>query len=300
MLKKSDKSGPWLVALGSFFWATDAVFRKPLTSELKSTVIVFYEHLINSIISIPLLIKGWKEVYNLKKKEWFSLMFIALGGSVLATVLFTKSFSLINPTVTILLQKTQPLIAILLAYFILKERFTRRFWVYAAIALIGAYFITFSDLSPVISLKDTTFLGSLYALLAAFFWGGSTVFGRVVLKKVSYYTLTGLRFVLGLLFLFIMLLIFGLPFLIKTSYLPSLLFMAVIPGFLALFIYYIGLVSTKASIATIGELTFPVASVILNWVFLDATLTMSQIIGSVILLTSIVLLSLENAKNNKI
>ena len=68
--------------------------------------------------------------------------------------------------------------------------------------------------------------------------------------------------------------------------------MALIPGLAALLLYYAGLRSTKASLASIGELAFPVTAVIANWLLLDIRLTPSQLLGGIILVTSVTLLTL--------
>src|SRR5690606_22768441 len=117
-------------------------------------------------------------------REWLSVIFIGLGGSALATILFTQSFHYLNPSVAILLQKLQPLIAIGLAIWVLGESLSKRFWLWAVVAIAGAYVISFPGLNPEGLTWNSHALGVVLALGAAFFWGGSTVFGRLVLDKV--------------------------------------------------------------------------------------------------------------------
>jgi drug/metabolite transporter (DMT)-like permease len=45
-------------------------------------------------------------------------------------------------------------------------------------------------------------------------------------------------------------------------------------------------------LASIGELAFPVTAVITNWVLLDVRLTLSQVVGGIILVTSVTLLTI--------
>src|ERR671911_454510 len=71
------------------------------------------------------------------------LLEIAWGGSALATLLFTTAFALGNPTVVILLQKTQPLFAIALDHLLLRERLRPAYWPCFAVAVLGAYLISF-------------------------------------------------------------------------------------------------------------------------------------------------------------
>ena len=291
------RTGPWLVALASLLWAIDAPFRKYLTGELSSTTIVFMEHLLISLVVLAWLWPQLKELKNLKWPQWLALIFVSLGGSALATIFFTQSFHYLNPSVAILLQKAQPLVAILLAVIVLKEKLSQRFWLWALLAIGGAYVVTFPDLSVTGLTLSGGSLGVVLALLAAFFWGGSTVFGRYLLRALSFKAMTAVRFLAALVFLFGVQLYYGR---VNEISLASgrdwsfVFIIAIVAGFISLFIYYRGLKFTSASVATLAELTFPVAAVVVNWIFLDATLTLMQIIGSAVLLFAIAKLSLVN------
>jgi drug/metabolite transporter (DMT)-like permease len=288
------KSGPWLIVLAASLWAVDAPFRKFLTEDLSSTAIVLMEHLVIAVLVFVFLYKYLSELKNLSWKEWLAVGFIAVGGSALATVFFTQSFRYVNPSVAILLQKVQPFIAILMAVLILKEKLNKKFWIWALIGIFGAYLVSF----PGLKISGLVFsgwnLGILYALLAAFFWGGSTVFGRFVLQKVSFQAMTSVRFLAALIFLVLLAMYQGSLAEVGTATAKDWLYVliiAVLAGFVSLFVYYKGLKHTKASIATIGELAFPFAAVVVNWVALDATLEMGQIAGGLILLYAVVKLS---------
>ncbi|MBI4050461.1 MAG: DMT family transporter [Candidatus Doudnabacteria bacterium] len=292
------KTGPWLVAIAALLWAIDAPFRKFLTQDLSSTTIVLMEHITIAVLVFLFLARYLRELKNLSWKEWLAVVFIAFGGSALATVFFTQSFHYVNPSVAILLQKVQPLIAILLAVAVLKEKLTSRFWLWAGVGIFGAYLVTFPEIRITgLALTGGT-LGTVYALLAAFFWGGSTVFGRFVLRKVSFQAMTAVRFLAALMFLLFLNVYFKtLPEVGRASGKDwfYVLIIAVLAGFVSLFIYYRGLRFTEAKIATIGELAFPFAAVIVNWIFLDAKLSIAQIIGGLILLLAVANLSFLNA-----
>lgn len=291
---------PYLIFLAAMLWATDAPFRTSLTKDLPSSFIVLVEHFFDVLVVLPIL--WWKrhELRSLGKKQWVAVLVIAIGSSALASVAFTKAFSYVNPSVAILLQKLQPLIAIGLAASLLKEVLRPRFWVWAVVALLGAYLISFSGLKPQLFAGETlnpNTAGVLLALLAAVLWGAGTVLGKIVLSKVSFQTMTSLRFVLAFVFLF------GMN--VWQNSIPKLstvtgkdwLYLAIIAvtsGVVSLFIYYRGLAYTKASIATLAELGFPLAAVLVNYWFLDAVLTWQQLLGMAVLLFAIVQLSVLN------
>ncbi|MDP3740928.1 MAG: DMT family transporter [bacterium] len=297
------KSGPWLVVIAALLWAVDAPFRKFLTGDLSSTTIVLMEHIIIAVLVFIFLFQYLGELKNLSWKEWLAVVFIAFGGSALATVFFTQSFRYVNVSVAILLQKIQPLVAILLAVLILKEKLSRQFWLWAILGILGAYLVTFPEIKTTGFVLAGGTLGALYALAAAFFWGGSTVFGRFVLQKISFQAMTALRFLGALIFLIFLNLYYQTLDQVATASAKDWLYVAIIAilaGFVSLFIYYRGLKFTQAKIATIGELAFPFAAVVVNWIFLDATLSFMQIIGGLILLLSMTNLSSENVAENAI
>lgn len=298
-----QKIAPWLVVIAALLWAVDAPFRKFLTADLPSVTIVLMEHLVIAVLVFVFLWKSLGELRGLSAKEWLAVAFIAFGGSALATVFFTQSFHYVNPSVAILLQKVQPFIAILLAVVVLKEKLSPRFWLWAVIGIFGAYLITFPELNPGALTLSGGMLGVFFALLAAFLWGGSTVFGRLVLRKVSFQAMTAVRFLGALVFLFAMQFFDGDLGEIGSATAKDWLYVliiAVLAGFVSLFIYYKGLRHTKASIATIGELAFPFAAVIVNWVFLDAKLDIMQIFGGLILLFAVWRLTPVNAAESDI
>lgn len=294
------KTGPWLVALAAMLWAVDAPFRKFLTADLRSTTIVLMEHLVIAVLVVIFLFKYLPELKKLRHLEWWAVIFIGLGGSALATIMFTQSFHYLNPSVAILLQKVQPFIAIVLAVWLLKEKLGKNFWLWTILAIFGAYLVSFPDFQ-IGSLGSPDITGMLLALGAAFFWGGSTVMGRVVLSRVSFQAMTAVRFLSALLFLVLIELFTGRIGEVSQASGRDwfyVLIIAVLAGFISLFIYYRGLRHTKASIATIGELAFPFAAVIVNWRFLGATLEPMQIVGGLILLGATLGLSYYNSASS--
>ena len=273
-IRKLAAWGPALVFLAAVLWATDAPFRLHLTESLSSNFIVFAEHFVDVLIAIPILIWSWRDLKKLSSREWAAVLAIAIGGSALASIAFTQAFHYVNPSVAILLQKVQPLIAILLAGVFLGERMHRNFWLWAGTAFFGAYLVSFPGLIPQLYAGEAfnpNTIGVLLALTAALLWGGSTVLGKYVLRSTAFQTLTALRFVVAFVFLGFLNAAQG-TFPVWSTVTPTdWLFIAIIAlasGVFSLFLYYYGLQFTKASIATVAELGFPLAAVFVNAYFI--------------------------------
>ena len=288
-----------LVAIGAAMWGTDAVLRVPLLKLASPSQIVLMEHLVLLVYSVPAVILGWRFFRTLGPVQWVALFVIGWGGSAIATLLFTMAFTVGNPTVVILLQKTQPLFAIALAGILLRERLGWAYWPCFAVAMIGAYMISFGDLGPFGALGSAELLAAALALGAALLWGSSTVLGRLVLKDMPFYALTGARLLLAAPLLAAIVAAQGSLGGIGAGFAAEpgrVVLLALIPGLLALLLYYRGLAGTKASYATLAELAFPATAVILNWTFLGVGLSANQVIGFVLLWGAVFVLGYLNAR----
>jgi drug/metabolite transporter (DMT)-like permease len=300
--------GPALVFIAAALWATDAPFRTHLTQDLASNFIVLGEHAVSCLVAIPVLLLNWGQLKRLTWKEWLAVLVIGVGGSALAAVAFTESFHYVNPSVSIVLQKVQPLIAIALAAWLLGEALHKDFWLWTAVALFGAYLVSFPTLVPQTYAGETfnpNLIGALLALAAAGLWGASTVFGKYVLRSVAFQTLTSLRFVVGLIFLALLNAMQHTYPAAGTITATDVLFIVIVAltsGVFSLFLYYYGLQFTRASIATIAELGFPLAAVFVNAYFIPGNsptgsyfgLYLGQWAGTILLLFAMLMLSRVN------
>src|SRR5215211_406236 len=288
-----------LVAVGAAMWGTDGILRVPLLEVASPSQIVLLEHLVLLLYSVPAVVLGWRFFRGLGAAQWISLLVIGWGGSALATLLFTKAFTVGNPTVVILLQKTQPLFAIVLAAVLLRERLGWAYWPCFAVAMVGAYLISFGGLGAFVALGSAELLAAALALGAALLWGSSTVLGRLVLKDMPFHALTGARLLLAAPLLAGIVVVQGAVGGLGAAFASEpgrVILLALIPGLLGLLLYYRGLTGTRASYATLAELAFPATAVVLNWTFLGVGVSANQVLGFILLWGAVFVLGYLNAK----
>ena len=293
MITVKKKASAFIVFLSSLLWAADAPFRKPLlVGGLGAGFISFLEHMLNTVVSLPMLFKHRALFKTLSLKQVVGLFYIGAGASALAAILFVKGAVLMNYNFTIaaLLQKFQPIFAIILAGMFLREKISAKFWLLAVPALIGGYLVTFGLAAPsALWASGISWQGPALAIVAALLWAGGTVVGRGLLSGLDFEFVTGMRFVFGLLFLLVYVLVwekmqFGL---MTPLFWKNTLIIALLTGFFALFLYYYGLRNTKASVATLMELGYPLALTVVNWKLLGIVLDVWQISGAILLLVSV-------------
>ena len=271
--------GVVLVATAAAMWGTDALFRKPLAESTSAATIVFGEHVILVLITLPLIVPAMRALFAAGTRYVLAGIAVGAGASAIATILFTQAFVHGDPITPVVLQKVQPLIAIAAARVILGEEPRRRFVWFVIPALLGIWLIAFpqpfeihaSGLEPI-----------GLALGAAVLWGLGTVFGRYLSRRLAFEHVVTVRFSFGLVAIAIALSILGAPAFASAHDTLWIAYLAIVTGLLALSLYYIGLQRTPAMVASIAELAYPVTAVIVGYVAFGATLVWSQWLGVIL------------------
>jgi drug/metabolite transporter (DMT)-like permease len=235
-----------------------------------------------------------KDIKKLNKKDWLVLMWIALFGGLIGTLAITKALffvGFIPLSIPILVQKIQPIFAVITAKLLLKERLKKGLYLWGGIALLGSYLVTFGFNKPVISFDNKSFMAALLGLAAAFAWGTSTTFGRkIALKELAYRSIVFLRFLLTT--------VLALGFIVVTGTLNTigkidnhefklLIIVALSTGLLASFLYYKGLKKTPARVAAFAELFFPLTIVVGDYLLRGQIMSVAQFLGAGLILLAI-------------
>ena len=294
-----DRYSVVLIAVAATLWASDALFRNQLITHLSASQIVVAEDALITLFLVPVFIRSRHELRRLDRRGWIAVVLIAAGAQAVATLFFTASFSYRIYAETYVLQQTQPLIALLLAWLVLGERRRPWFWPAVAVALVGVYLVVFAGdpRAPLSALQQGRLEAGLFALGAAVLWASGTVLGRYALGSLSFWAVTSLRFTLALPVLLVIVLaqygFGGFGQYQFSDFVPNLLAIALVPGLLALLLYYRALSRTPASLSTIAEMALPVtATFIAAWQFHQRVYP-AQLIGTALLIGVIILLNLN-------
>src|SRR5438874_9555261 len=315
MSRLIDRYSVFVVTVAAGLWAFDAYFRPGLTQQLSSGQIVLVEDLLISLCLVPVLALNAAELRRLSGRRWLALLAIAIGPQAVATVLFTKAigFSFANPAVpnfdvlheVYLLYLLQPVFGILFARVFLGERRKPAFWPLAAVALAGVYLIVFAD-NPMApwQIRHPELIAGVLVLGAVIMWAGGTVLGRYALQDVSFPVTTSMRFVLALPVLLVIVLVDkgGAAFSgYSVSQLPSFLGIVLVPGLVAMLLYYLALSNTPASLATVAELGYPLALFLIFSlpppVGQGAPLRPVELVGAALLVVGVVTLNFLKTRN---
>lgn len=293
--------GVLMVCTAAAMWGFDGVVLTPRLYNLDVAYVVFMLHALPFMGMQFLLFGEYKELVTLTKSDLFYFFLIALFGGAIGTLAIVKALFLVqfkHLTVVALLQKLQPVFAILLARIILEERLGRQFLLWAFIALMGGYFLTFETHLPVTADSGQMLPAAGYALLAAFSFGSATVFGKRVLNKVSFKTALFFRYGLTTLIMLAIVGIGGKFGQLSATTPTNWLFFVIIgltTGSGAILLYYVGLRYIQANLATMCELCFPISTVIFDYLINGSVLSPIQWVSAICMLVAIYRMSANQA-----
>jgi drug/metabolite transporter (DMT)-like permease len=291
-LKAGQIAGALAIMLAALFWSIDGLFIRPKFYVLPAELVVFLEHMLGFIVLSPFIFVYWHKIKALSTKSWLALGWVSVFGGLIGTIFITKAFFAamdgeVSFATVVILQKLQPIFALLLARLILKEKLDKRFYKWAIVAIVASYFIAFIKTGLNLSNIDWAHNGALFAFIAAFAFGSSTVFGKRISNHLDYKAVAALRFGLTSILAFILIII-TVPFknfnLVSLEQWGLLGIIVLTSGAGSMFIYYFGLRRVPASTATVLELFWPFSALVLDYVFNRNYLNWMQIIALVILL----------------
>jgi len=274
--------GALAVSLASVLWGFDGIVLTPNLHDLDVGFVVFVLHLIPFALMQSFFYTKYRELARHSWKETGSMFLVSLFGGALGTVCIVKSLFLVNfnhLSAIVLLQKLQPLFAIILAAIFLKERMKSSFALWATLAIVAGYFLTFGLNLPQVDASQNMLYAALFALLAAFSFGASTVFSKLSLNSFSFSSATFFRYGFTTLIMLVYMLFTWKWTQFQSVTTLNWLIIALIcitTGGGAIFLYYYGLRKIKAMTSTILELFFPISAVVFDYFFNNTKLTPLQ------------------------
>ncbi len=273
-------------------WGLETYWRVPLGKKLDADILVFHEHWMGLVLTMPFLFAGAQGLRTVSRKAAVSMILSGVLGSALGTVCFTQALALLNPSLANLLLNVQPVISVLVSWAWLRERPRGQFYPWALVAL--ACGVTMAWSPEATASPHRLVLGLLFLAGTALCWGASTTFGRAAMTEIDFKTGTALRYLIGTVAtLALAAANGGLAARIRWGVVLSpdtlgqmaglLLAAAITPTFL----YFAGLARTQASVATFAEMAQTFASLIITWGIMGDPLRPQQVVAGVILLVAV-------------
>lgn len=296
--------GAAAICAAATLWGLDGVVLTPRLHNLNVLWVVFLLHAVPFVLMQPFLARSYAKLRRLGTGEWATLAAVAVSGGIIGTLAIVRALFLVEfnqLSVVVLLQKFQPVFAVILAALLLRERLTGRFLTWASLAVVGGYLLTFGWALPDYSSGTRSAEAAGMALVAAASFGAATVFGKKLLGSLHFGDATFARYGLTALLAALLLVVTGTGFPFAAVTAPNWLMIGIIAittGSGALFLFYFGLQRVPARVSAICELCLPLSAVAFDYFVNGSVLSAVQVGGALLMIGAITRVStLPPAKN---
>jgi drug/metabolite transporter (DMT)-like permease len=300
--RKAIITGSLAIGFSAVLWGFDGAVLTPRLYNLDVVYVVFILHLLPFLVMNIFMSKEYRNFRLMPFKDIIIFLLISLFGGAIGTLAIVKALFLMDfnhLSVVILLQKLQPVFAILLATTFLHEKLRKNFYYWAGLAVLGGYFLAFGFRLPNLQTDTKTVYASLLAMLATLSFSSSTVLSKKILGTYTFTTSTFYRYGFTSFIMLIFMLIAGdFSQFAETTH-ENWMYIIIIgltTGSGAILLYYFGLRKVKASLATISELMYPVSAVIFDYFVNGSLLSPVQWFAAALMIFSIVKLTSSDNK----
>ena len=195
---------------------------------------------------------------------------------------------------TAMLIYIMPFWVLLLAWPILSERIQGMKWLAVILAFAGLIVL----IEP--HQMQTTFWGSLLAVLSGLTWAASTIVIKIARRKIEFdlVSLTAWQMLLGAVPLVLMALLTPAPKIQWSfGFIAGLFYSSIISQSVALLLWFYILQELPAGTASLGTLSTPVIGMVAAYIQLGERLSSWEIAGTLLILMALAILSIQGLMN---
>lgn len=278
-----------LMIIVVFIYAGNIIVGKAI-NELYPFTITFFRLLVAFLFLLPLGYRGAldaRHTFITYKRPFFMM---ALTGIALFNTFLYGALQFTSATNVSVLESAIPVVTLLLSAWLLKER----------LLLIQRLGIILSFIGSVTVIINGKFLqlaeipwnvGDLIMFGAIISWAIYSVYVKQYMHLFPTFgaplVMTGVSLVIVIPFLLIEWYMFGIPKLFTMKYVLGLLYLGVFPSFIALILYNRAVDMLSASEASVFLNFLPVVTIAAAYMWLGETITLMQLIGSVVVITGV-------------
>lgn len=278
-------------------WSSSFVALKFSFQTLDPFIVIFFRMAIASLCFI--LFACWRiQKIVFQRGDIKFILLMTLFEPCLYFIFEAKAVTLTTASQAGVITSLMPMLVAIGAYFFLKEKITKIALSGFAMAVIGACWLSLSNESS--DYAPNPILGNFLEFLAMICAAGYTITLKKLTARYSAFLLTGLQAFSGCIFFLFIILVTNTPF--PTDFdIPAAIVVFYLGSFVTLGaygLYNYGVSKTSAAKASAYINLIPIFSILLGWLLLDESLSFSQSIAALIIITGI-LLSQEFIPNLK-
>jgi len=263
-------------------WSSNWVVMKSGLQVVTPLNFVMQRFLFSSLALSPFLIYLREEIPR-NRDTWLKLMLFSVFNAIgiLSTnigLVYEKS------GVSAVLTYTQPLFVFCLAVLFLKEKVDSRRLLGVTVGFFGVAVLYLGRNLPLATISYPV----LFLFLGAFFWAVSTVYYKRTLSHVNPIITNVIQFTVSTILLSVLTVAFeGFSFSMTVTYVFIVLYMSVCASAMAFTIWIFLIKEEEATVVSASSFIIPLFALIFGWVFLQETIELESIVGSILILTGV-------------
>ena len=284
---KNKTVGIIAILVASIMWAIEPIFVK-LSYENSDFI---QTNTIRAIFALLvaflyILLRRKPRELKLLKKDYSSIIYIALVATLFADFMYVFSLSQVPVVNAVIIGHLQPIFIVIFGFFILKsDKLTYYDYIGIILLILSGIFVTTRNIDNLMSFRIGT-IGDLFVLSATIAWATTAIVTRKYLRHLNTGVLTFYRFSIASIVLSIILLATN-RFFIANIYQVAV---GIIIG-IGTILYYESLRRIKAAQTSALELSTPVFATVLAYFLLSETPSTMQFIGVILLLLGLFFIS---------
>lgn len=291
----SRLSGILIVIAATICWATSGIFINLIIREsgLSAVGLAFWRDLTTAILLLLGILVIKPQLLIVKKKDlpWL----IGMGAISIGVfhIFWNKAVVMLGASLATVVQCNAPIFVTIMAWFLFGEKITTRKII--AVILAAAGTILVSGIRGAGEWKILP-VGLLIALGSAITYGSLSLFGKKLSGQYSAWTIMFYIFTFGTLTLFTVQLGSPDPWPVSKDFLPLFIGFVLFSTIVGFGLYTTSLKFLPASVASITATSEIFFAAIFAYIFLQERMDLWQILGSILIISGVILVSL--AKDN--
>lgn len=297
MTKSLQKTAPFLIIAAASLWGIIGLFSNGLSQAGFSAIdITFIRNIITAFCLFLFLLFFRRESMRIQIQDIWMFFGTGILSIVFFNIMYFITIQLSTLSIAAVLLYTAPFFVMLLSAILFHEQLTRKKIIALGIAFLGCLFVTglIDAFVTGEGLTKISGLGILTGIGSGLGYALYTIFGNIALKKYKPETVTTYTFLIAAVSL--------APFCVDTTFLqriaqPSSLGnsmgISIISTLLPFCLYTLGLKYTEPGRASIMAYAEPVVATVVSVLILGQNISLTGIIGILLIFGSIVLLNLK-------
>ncbi len=291
-------AGAALVIFAAAAWGMSGIFVTIIleNSEGTSVSLAFWRDLAAFLTLFLVTLLTNPQNLKIKRSDlpWLVAMGFFLGGF---HIFYNKSVMINGAAVTTVLQAAMPAVVAIAAFYILKEDLTRKKIISMIIIFVGTCLASGIN---VFSLEQTNLAGLMAGFTVPLFYAGWTLCGKNMVSKYGATACLAIAFGVASIMLLPLQFFTDQPLPLNPTIVFAFCGLIVISTFGAFTLYLLGMKYIQAGTASIIVMSEILFAGVYAWFLLGERLTFIQVMGTILVITGVVWLSLSSNPNKQL